>query len=365
VVASAGIAFAVLLILMQLGFRAALFDSAVRYHERFRFGVALFGVDSQFIVRPAPFPIQRLYQALAVDGVADVSPVYIYQSIWKGPWDGERRSIFTMGIDPDDDVLQAPGVREHASRLRQQDVLLFDALSRPEFGPVALHLRAGEVVTTEVNDREVRIAGVFEMGTSFGIDASLLTSDTNFLRLFPARQRDEIDLGLVQLDGSVPAELVRDRLRALLPQDVLVMTRPEFVARERAYWNAATPIGYVFAFGTLMGFVVGAIIVYQILFADVSDHLREYATLRAIGYSNRFIGGIVVQQAVILAVLGYVPGVLVTVWLYARAGAATHLPLGLTAPRALAVFALTLVMCALSGLLALRKVRTLDPAEVF
>ena len=187
VVAAAGIGFAVLLILMQLGFRAALFDSAVRYHECLRFGVALFSVDSQFIVRPQPFPIQRLYQALAVQGVSGVSPVYVYQSVWKSPWNAERRSIFTIGIDPDDDVLRAPGVAEQERLLRQQDVLLFDALSRPEFGPVAEQLRAGKAVTTEVNDREVRIVGLFEMGTSFGIDASILTSDTNFLRLFPTR----------------------------------------------------------------------------------------------------------------------------------------------------------------------------------
>src|SRR5215468_4633108 len=90
-VAAAGIGFAVLLIPMQLGFRAALFDSAVRYHERFRFGVALFSVDSQYIVRPQPFPIQRLYQARALPGVAGVSPVYVYQSLWKSPWDATRR----------------------------------------------------------------------------------------------------------------------------------------------------------------------------------------------------------------------------------------------------------------------------------
>lgn len=365
VVASAGIAFAVLLILMQLGFRSALFESAVRYHERFRFGVALFSRDSQFIVRPQPFPIQRLYQALAVEGVSAVSPVYIFQAVWKNPWNHERRSIYTVGIDPDADVLDAPGLAGQRPLLRQEDTVLFDARSRPEHGPVAQHLRDGDPVVTEVNDREVRVAGVFEMGTSFGIDASLLTSDTNFLRLFPARPRDEIDLGLVQLDGSVPADVVRDRLRALLPEDVLVMTKPDFVARERAYWNAATPIGYVFAFGAVMGFVVGAIIVYQILFADVSDHLHEYATLRAIGYPNRFIAGIVVQQAVILALVGYVPGVAVTAWLYDRAGAATRLPLALTWERVLVVLALTLVMCAISGLLALRRVRTLDPAEVF
>jgi putative ABC transport system permease protein len=365
VVAAAGIGFAVLLILMQLGFRAALFDSAVRYHERFHFGVALLSQSSQFIVRPQPFPIQRLYQALAVPGVADVSPVYLFQAVWKNPWDHERRSIYTVGVDPDDDVLRAPGVAAQRALLRQEDTALFDARSRPEHGPVAERLAAGEPVVTEVNDREVRIVGTFEMGTSFGIDASLLTSDTNFLRLFPERARDEIDLGLVQLEAGASAEAVRDRLRALLPEDVLVMTKPEFIARERAYWNAAQPIGYVFAFGAVMGFVVGAIVVYQILFADVQEHLREYATLRAIGHSHRFIAGIVVQQAVILALLGYVPGLLLALWLYARAGAATRLPLALTGERALVVLGLTLAMCALSGLLALRKVRALDPADVF
>src|SRR5262245_945575 len=364
-VASAGIAFAVLLILMQLGFRSALFESAVRYHQGFRYGVALFSTDSQFIVRTATFPIQRLYQALAVDGVAGVSPVYLYPSVWKNPWNHERRSIFTVGVDPDDLVLDAPGVAAQRALLRQEDAALFDSRSRPEHGPVADHVRAGEVVVTEVNDREVRVVGLFEMGTSFGVDASLLTSDTNFLRLFPNRARDQIDLGLVQLDGTVAPERVRDRLRELLPHDVLVLTRTDFVARELAYWNSATPIGYVFAFGALMGFVVGAIIVYQILFADVTDHLHEYATLRAIGYSHRFIAGIVAQQAVILALAGFVPGVAITVWLYARAAAATRLPLYLTWERGGLVFLLALSMCMLSGTLALRRVRRLDPAEVF
>jgi putative ABC transport system permease protein len=150
-----------------------------------------------------------------------------------------------------------------------------------------------------------------------------------------------------------------------VPRDVLVMTKADFAAREKAYWNSATPIGYVFAFGAIMGLVVGAIIVYQILFADVSEHLREYATLRAIGYRNRFVSGIVMQQAAILAVLGYLPGLLASWLLYRSAADATRLPLHLTSERALTVFLLTLGMCALSGFLALRKVRRLDPAEVF
>ncbi len=158
---------------------------------------------------------------------------------------------------------------------------------------------------------------------------------------------------------------MRDRLRDYLPKDVLVMTKADFIARETAYWNSATPIGYIFAFGAIMGFVVGAIIVYQILFADVSEHLNEYATLRAMGYRNRFVSGIVLQEAAILAVLGYIPGVAAASWLSGIAASATRLPLHITADRALVVFVLTLVMCGISGLLALRKVRKLDPAEVF
>jgi putative ABC transport system permease protein len=249
--------------------------------------------------------------------------------------------------------------------LRQQDVVLFDAASRPEFGPVGETFRAGKPVVTEINDRSVAVTGLVEIGPSFGIDGTILTSVDNWLRLFPDRQRNDIQLGLIRLKDGVDPAAARDKLRSMLPRDVLVMTKEEFAGRERAYWNHATPIGYVFAFTAIMGLVVGSIIVYQILFADVSEHLKEYATLRAMGYSNGFLSGIVIQQALILAVFGYVPGAIVAWWLYGSAAAATRLPLHLTSGRALAVFVLTLGMCALAGFLALRKVRRLDPAEVF
>ncbi len=364
-VALLGIGFAVLLIMMQLGFRSALFESAVRFHERLKYDIALFSPDSVFIVRPETFSIRRLYDALGDKDVASVAPVYIFPAVWKNPWTNQRRTINLVGFHPSDDILDAPGFAAHRYLLRNQDTVLFDARSRPEFGPVAKTLRDGGILVTEVNNRTVNIGGLFEMGTSFGIDGSLLTSDDNWLRLFPDRPRNDIQLGLITLRRGADANLVRDRLRKNLPADVLVMTKVDFVAREKDYWNRATPIGYVFAFGAIMGLVVGAIIVYQILFADVSEHLHEYATLRAMGYSNGFVSGIVLQQAAILGVLGFIPGVALAHFLYGRAAAATSLPLEVTSERLGLVFALTLGMCALSALLAVRKVRTLDPAEVF
>jgi putative ABC transport system permease protein len=364
-VALSGIAFAVLLIMMQLGFRSALFESAVRFHERFAYDIALFSPDSVFIVRPQPFSIRRLYQTLGIDAVEDVTPVYIFPSVWKNPWNNERRSINTIGFHPDHRLLNVAEFEGLQGLLRRQDVVLFDRGSRPEFGPVAATLDSGMPVVTEINDREMVVMGLFEMGTSFGIDGTVITSDDNWLRLFPERPRSEIQLGLIRLKPGHDAERVRDALAAYLPDDVLVLTRQQFVQREKDYWNSATPIGYIFAFGAIMGFVVGAIIVYQILFADVSEHLNEYATLRAIGFRNGFVAGIVLQQAAILAVLGYLPGVAIVWWLYGKAAAATNLPLYVTRERALTVFLMTLAMCALSALMAVRKVRRLDPAEVF
>jgi putative ABC transport system permease protein len=364
-VALLGIAFAVILILMQLGFRSSLFESAVRYHERLVYDVALFSVDSQFIVRPASFSSRRLYQAKAIEGVSSVSPVYIFPATWKNPYSSDRRSIFTIGVDPSAWVLDAPGVAENLGLLHRPDVVLFDAASRPEHGPVTEHFRAGEEVHTEVNDRSVEVVGLFEMGTSFGLDASILTSDTNFLRLFPHRERTQIDLGLIRLEEGVDPEDARDRIAALLPDDVLVMTKQDFVDRETAYWNSATPIGYVFSFGAIMGFVVGAIIVYQILYADVADHLPEYATLKAMGYSNLYLSWVVTQQAMTLAVLGFIPGVFACRWLYARASEATSLPMYLTEERGTLVLLLTIAMCSIAGLIAMRKVRSADPADVF
>src|SRR5262245_31994999 len=364
-VAISGIAFAVILILMQLGFRASLLQSSVRYQEQLRYDIAILSTDTLYIAQPAPISSRRLYQARGVPGVGAVSPLYASGAIWKNPWTHATRRILVLGVIPSDDVLDAPGVREQRELIRREDALLFDRLSRPEHGPVAQELEAGRPVATELNDRHVDVVGVFEVGTSFGVDAAVLTSDDNFLRLFPSRARTQIDVGLVSLEPGADPETVRDAIRAVVPSDVLVLTKSDWIAREKSYWLSTTPIGAVFSFGVVVGLAVGAIIVYQILFADVSDHLPEYATLKAMGYSNRDVAGVVIQQAVILAVLGFGPGAIVAWWLYGVIGAATRLPMAFDGERGVTVLLLTIGMCAVSGTLALRKVRKLDPADVF
>ena len=367
-VALFGVGFAVILIFMQLGFQEALFQSSVKWHGNLVYDVAMISPKMDFIVQPEPFPRRRLVQALAVPGVEGVSPLYLGLGRWRNPEAPEEtRSIYVVGFDPSDEVFVSSEIQAHAERLRLPDVLVYDALSRPEFGPIPALFResGGRGFETEVADRRVRVAGLFEMGTSFGIDANVVTSDLNFQRLFPHVSPSHVNLGLIRLEPGSDPETARRQIAAAMPEDVLVLTRAGFIQRELDYWSTSTPIGYVFSLGVIIGLTVGGIIVYQILFADVSDHLQEYATLKAMGYTNGFLSGVVLREAAILAVLGFVPGLGLTLLLYRSAGTATRLPIEMTGERAALVLGLTVVMCCVSALIALRKVRSADPAEIF
>jgi putative ABC transport system permease protein len=365
-VAVAGVMVAVVLVFMQLGFQDALFRSAVRLHSAFRYDLAMVNPKTDYLVKPEGFSRRRLYQTLGFPGVVEVSPVYLGLALWRDP---ERRdqtaAIYVVGFDPTDPVLELDGVLASQTRLRLPDVALFDANSRPEFGPIPELVRARGSVTTEVGNRNLSVVGLYELGTSFGIDGSLVTSDLNFRRIFAGREAGRIDLGLIRLASGADPIAVRDAIAAAIPRDVEVLTRDAFIAKEIAYWSTATPIGYVFAFGAAVGILVGAIIVYQILFTDVSDHLREYATLKAMGYRDRYLFGIVLQEALLLALLGFVPGAAVAALLYRVAGDATKLPMQMELGRSALVLALTIAMCCIAGAVALRKVRSVDPAEVF
>jgi putative ABC transport system permease protein len=361
----AGVAFAVILVFMQLGFRTAVYESATRYHRALDFDLVLVSPKTPFVGVPRSFSRRRLFQVLGFRGVAAVSPLYIYQANWKNPWTYAVRNIVAVGVDPARRSFLLPEVVARLSVLQRDDAILFDALSRPEYGPVAERVRDAQSVSVEVNDRRFEIGGLFELGTSFGIDGTLITSDLNYRRMFPERRASHIDLGLIQLEPGADPQALRDVLDAALEDDVLVLTRAQWMDREVRYWSSTTPTGFVFGFGAIMGLIVGAVIVYQILFADVSQHLREYATLKALGYSNRFLSGVVLQEAAWLAGLGYLPGIAVTVVLYGITADATRLPLELTLARTLGVLALTLGMCGCAALIALRKVRSADPAEVF
>jgi putative ABC transport system permease protein len=247
--ALAGVAFAVMLMLMHLGFRNALFSSAVRFHRVLRADVVLIHPQSRYLVMLRSFPRRRLDQALGAPGVESVSAVYVGFPFWDAGDSASARNILVLGFDPHQPVVDMPGLEAQLGRLERDDQALFDRASRPEYGPIASRLAREGPVECEVNEHRFRIVGLYELGTSFGVDGSMVTSDRGFLRIFEGRPAGLIELGLVRVRSGVDPEGVRDYLRRTLPADVTALTKEEFREREIAYWDGVTPIGYVLPSG--------------------------------------------------------------------------------------------------------------------
>ncbi len=364
-VAIAGISFADILMFMQLGFRDALFESAIRFHNNINGDIFLQSPQSTALIAMKSFPQRRLYQTLAFPGVQSATSIYINQAIWKNPVDKSTRGIFIYGFNPNDvEMFQLPGIKENVDKLKTPDTYLFDTKSRVQFGPIPELYNSGQKVETEVRNRKITIGGLFTLGASFGADGNLMTSDTNFIRLFN-RDRGLIDIGVVQVKPGTDIPATIAAMRAALPKDVEIFSREQFVNKELSYWQTGTSIGFIFTLGTVMGFIVGIVIVYQILYTDVADHLSEYATLKAMGYTDFYLLTVVFQEALILSIVGFFPGMFAAVGLYTMTRNATNLPLLMTVARATTVLILTMIMCVISGAIAVRKLRAADPADMF
>jgi putative ABC transport system permease protein len=365
-VAIAGIAFADVLMFLQLGIREALFDGAVQLHNSLEGEIVLVNSRYKSLFSQQRFSQRRLYQAMGFTGVQSVSPIYVDPLAWKNPDNQETWNIYVIAFNPEEKVLNLAGVQENLTQLREPDTVLFDQGSRKEFGQIVSRFKTTGPFTTEVNNRQVKAIGLFKLGTSFGINGNLITSDINFFRLFnQRRQPGLIDIGLIKLETGANIDWVLANLKANLPNDVTVLTKQQFADQEKSYWNRSTPVGFTFTLGVIIGFMVGAVIVYQILYSDVSDHLPEYATLKAIGFKNRYLLIIVFQEALILAAIGFIPCIAISQGLYMITRQATLLPIMMTLDRAVFIFILTTLMCSISASLAIRKLQSADPADIF
>jgi putative ABC transport system permease protein len=365
-VALAGIGFAGILMFMQLGFRDGLFDASVTLHKLFDADLVMISPRTMSSIAMAGFPRRRLVQAMADPAVVGTSPVHWNQLLWRNPQTRATRSILTLGFEPGDPLfLPSALTKEQAASLRQPGRVLFDARSRPEYGPIERWLGEGRTVETEVAGKRIRVAGLVSLGPSFGADGNMLTSGETFLQLLPNTPPGSIELGLIRLrPGSDPAE-VAERLRRQLPKDVAIYSQKGFQEFEKNYWRGSTSIGFIFTLGAAMGFVVGCVIVYQILYSDVSDHLPEYATLMAMGYRLSDLLAVVAREGLLLSILGFLPAWLAGQVLYVMVRKGTGLPVYMDTGRSMLVLVMIFSMCMASALLAMRKLADADPAEIF
>jgi putative ABC transport system permease protein len=364
--AIAGVAFAVIMVFMQLGFKNMLFDTTVMFHKQLKADIVLVNPAARNLLDIRSFPRRRLIQALGVEGVADGEALYISMVNWVKPGTADRGTIMAFGIRSDFDAFLTAGVSEHQPGLSLPGTALFDTGSRGDFRAFSQSIVDGARPTTEIAGKSINFEGTFRIGASFGAEGLIIVSDQTFFAIAPKASPETPSLGMIRvLPGKDPAEVARRIADVVSGADVKVMTMPEFIEQSRNFLVKESPIAYIFSFGVIMGLVVGVVIVIQILSTDVQDHLPEYATFKAMGFTNRSLLSIVYEQSAILTILGFFPGLLASLVFYELVKRGVSMPIAMPLDRVLTVFGLTAAMCLVAGTIALRRVSTADPAEVF
>jgi putative ABC transport system permease protein len=362
-----GAAFAVTLMFMENGFRNALLESMVGLIRHFDGQLVIVSRTLYTLSVPYSFPGQRMEQARQFPEVTSVVPIAIEtrRSFWRNPVDGLPRPIRVVAYPPRENALDLPSIQRNRDALSRPRTAMADARSRVErLGPMS----TGTV--TELSGKTIQIVDTFDLGADFQSDGTLVMSQVNLEEVFPDRRgltlgADQVTVGLVRVRPGTDLQRLRTAMKAALPPDVRVLTKDGLIAKEQGFWDHVAPIGTVFSIGVVMGFIVGLAICYQVLFSDISDRLAEFATLKAMGYSDLRLFLIIVRQALYLALLGYLAGLGVSLLLFSLIQRSTGLPMDLSAFDASVILGLTVVMCVSSGCLAARRLASADPAQLF
>ena len=363
--AIAGITFADVLMFMQLGFSDALYKTNTQYPRALKADLVLISTQAKNFSQLGTFSRRRLYQAQDVPGITTADALYVGSVQWRNPQTRKETSMMVVGQNPHRPAFELPEINAKIATTQMPYHVLFDQASRGDYQEMIAQVQAGQPATTEIGVNTVTVSGLFTVGASFADDGALITSDQNFLRLFSKRHPGAVTLGLVNIEPGYEPEEVREQLAAHLPDDVMVFTHEGYVDFELNEIQSSSPIGFVFGLGAAMGFVVGVVIVYQVLSTDVNSHLAEYATFKAMGYRNSYLLGVVFEEALILSLLGFFPGLAIALGAYQLTAAATALPIAMPVSRTFVVFLLTLVMCNVSGAIATRRLQAADPADIF
>lgn len=354
-----GVCFAVLLLFMQLGFFGSVLNGATMIYDALDFDLAVVSGRYTRMNQASSFTGRRLEQIAAQHDVEIVAPLYVGFARWTNAETRRPYSMMLIGFDPEDSVFRVAEIDAARPALRRPDTLLVDSASRAIYGPIDAGTR------TELGGRTIEVLGPYALGTGFLELGIAVTSDISFERIIEQRTRDDVSVGLISLRPGADAVQVAQELRERLAADVQVLTRRQLYRIDWREWVVTTSTGFIFGSGVVVAFLVGIVILYQTLAAQVLDHLAEYATLKAMGYPAASLTRLVLGQAWLLAGLGFLPGMLAALWIYRVVRRAMLVPIEMSTGRVLLVLALTLGMSMLAGLVSVRKVRLADPADLF
>lgn len=356
--AIAGIFLAIVLVFFELGLYVAVPRGGLLLYDHLRFDLMLTSDQYAYLTAPGAFPSSRLDIVRRQAEVARVTPLYFNAAKWQGGVDGEWIDLFVIGFPSAASPFTVASINRQLDVLGRPDMMLVDAATRPMFGSLA----TGRVVA--IDGRPEAIGGTYRLGTGFmGLGVALF-GQRNFAKLFPLRG-DLVSLAPIVLKPGINADRAAQALRKVLPGDVQVFTRQQLDAHEVAYWTTRSAVGLIFGAGLIIAIVVGIVVVYQTLATQISRHLPQFATLKAVGYGDRSLYAAVVAMAAMIMAIGFIPAFLAALWLYAVIRQVTMLPAAMTGMRVAEVILAGFAIAMISALLSLTGLRRADPADVF
>lgn len=363
--ALAGVAFANVLVFVQLGMMGALNGTIGMTYAPVRADILISSVDAHTLTDGSPLSRRVLFQALSDPDVTAAAPFYLAKVDWTRA-DGSTANLNVYALPTEAARFAGSQIEAALPSLSLPNSALIDRLTRGADQAALDAITPDSPLHFEANGQTITATGTFALGGGFSADGTIFVSDQTFLRLFKSRIAGTPTHVLVDVAQGADASAVAARLsNRLVAEASQVRTMQAAQSADLSYQTTQRPTGVIFGFGVAMGVLVGLVIVYQVLSTDVADHLREYATFKAIGYPHRFFLGIVFEEAVILGAIGFAPGLLLSLGIYAGMAQATGLPVAMTGSRAGMVFIGTVLACAASGALATRRLRSANPADLF
>ena len=357
--AAAGICLSILLVLVQLGFLNAARKGSTLLYEDFDFDIAMVSNNFQFLFTAPPIDHIRLAQAVgAVPEILDTFQLNIKNATWTAEETGIDSPLMLIGVDNNPAFILHTDIKNKLNDIANGNKTIIDAFSDSSYGDISIGVEG------KVNKQPVKIIGSFELGMFFFAEGSAIVDNGQFARLSGRESRD-LSIGLIKIEPGASIKNIVNQLNSILPDDVIALDRISFIEREQDYFIEVKPVGIMFRLGTLVAYIVGITILYQILATDIANRLKEYATMKAIGLSQPFIYGIGIAQMLIYITISFIPAISLAFIIFFTTHTLTKLPIELTSGLVLTVGSMTLVMGILSGILALNKLRSADPAALF
>jgi putative ABC transport system permease protein len=344
---------------VSLGFYTSLNDAQARVTAFLDADLVIFHRGTGSLTLFLDISRPHLYRLSTLEGVTGIAPLHQGAVELKNPETDMYKSIQFFAFQPETEPLSLPELKRNARRLGQPGTIIFDALSREHFGDI----EAGMVV--EVDGTPLRVIDTTRFGPNFSRHGTIFMDVATLESRLAIPRGELISLGLVRTEPGVDLAVLEGRIRAQLPGYMDVMTPDELYYRELLYTLELTPAGAILALGLLVALVVGCVIAYQVLFTEVTDHLAQFATCKAMGFSPGFLKRTVLQEALLLTVLGFPLGILATLLVYAFLEYRTRNVMELTPIRVAVGFALTLLMCSVAARMAVQRAIDEDPADLF